>query len=477
MSSKAGIRELAMALVRKHDITQKDAERFVTLMFDTLNEGLETDKLVKLKGLGTFKVTNVSARKSIDVNTGEPIVIESRDKISFTPDNTMRDLVNRPFSQFETVVVNEGVDLEMLENVSTTPNSEEEPNELSEPEMPSTHEETEPILIAEDVSTTIETPVEEPTEQPQGPSTVQESTPYRLPGEPAPAPTETPPSAVSKEETPAEPAVPSSFRLSTRQLSMLNADENPEQKEETTVMEEPNAPTTKEETAEVDLADEEETTTTDNSFVDELIDEIDGYRRQRSGLVAALVVLLLCGGGLFWYVSGEMEQRDHRIAHLETLLKSVPTIKKKSATIPLDSTVSASTADVPPLVEETLPPDATQKEVSQTQPKKPSAPSSTPVSTEKVAQQKPEASSAAPIGKASVTLYNSDARVRTGAYRIVGVAQTVTMRKGQTLQSISRSLLGPGMECYVEALNGKNADLKEGQTLKIPQLELKRRKR
>ena len=139
MSSKAGIRELAMALVRKHDITQKDAERFVTLMFDTLNEGLETDKLVKLKGLGTFKVTNVSARKSIDVNTGEPIVIESRDKISFTPDNTMRDLVNRPFSQFETVVVNEGVDLEMLENVSTTPNSEEEPNELSEPEMPSTH--------------------------------------------------------------------------------------------------------------------------------------------------------------------------------------------------------------------------------------------------------------------------------------------------------------------------------------------------
>ena len=168
MSSKAGIRELAMALVRKHDITQKDAERFVTLMFDTLNEGLETDKLVKLKGLGTFKVTNVSARKSIDVNTGEPIVIESRDKISFTPDNTMRDLVNRPFSQFETVVVNEGVDLEMLENVSTTPSSEEEPNDLSEPEMPSTHEETEPILIAEDVPTTIETPVEEPTEQPQG---------------------------------------------------------------------------------------------------------------------------------------------------------------------------------------------------------------------------------------------------------------------------------------------------------------------
>ena len=462
MSSKAGIRELAMALVRKHDITQKDAERFVTLMFDTLNEGLETDKLVKLKGLGTFKVTNVSARKSIDVNTGEPIVIESRDKISFTPDNTMRDLVNRPFSQFETVVVNEGVDLEMLENVSTTPN---------------THEETEPILTAEDVSTTIETPVEDPTEQPQGPSTVQESTPYRLPGEPAPAPTETPPSAVLKEETPAETAVPSLFRLSTRQLSMLNADEIPEQKEETTVMEEPNSPTTKEETAEVDLADEEETTTTDNSFVDELIDEIDGYRRQRSGLVAALVVLLLCGGGLFWYVSGEMEQRDHRIAHLETLLKSVPTIKKKSTTTPPDSTVSASTADVPPVVEEPLPPDATQKEVSQTQPKKPSAPSSTPVSTEKVAQQKPEASSAAPIGKASVTLYNSDARVRTGAYRIVGVAQTVTVRKGQTLQSISRSLLGPGMECYVEALNGKNADLKEGQTLKIPQLELKKRKR
>ena len=239
----------------------------------------------------------------------------------------------------------------------------------------------------------------------------------------------------------------------------------------------PNSPTTKEETAEVDLADEEETTKTDNSFVDELIDEIDGYRRQRSGLVAALVVLLLCGGGLFWYVSGEMEQRDHRIAHLETLLKSLPTIKKKSTTTPPDSTVSASTTDVPPVVEETLPPDAAQQNVSQTLSKKPSAPSSPPVSTGKAAQQKPETSSATPMGKASVTLYNSDARVRTGAYRIVGVAQTVTVRKGQTLQSISRSLLGPGMECYVEALNGKNADLKEGQTLKIPQLELKKRKR
>jgi len=115
MNNRVGIHELAMALVNKKKLSLKDAEAFVTMMFDTLNEGLNNDKLVKLKGLGTFKVMSVSARKSVDVNTGEPIIIDGRDKISFTPDSTMKDLVNKPFAQFDTVVINAGGGFKKIE--------------------------------------------------------------------------------------------------------------------------------------------------------------------------------------------------------------------------------------------------------------------------------------------------------------------------------------------------------------------------
>ena len=108
--SKIGNKELANELVEKHGLSKKDAEQFVSLMFDVLNDGLRQDKLVKVKGLGTFKIINMSSRRSIDVNTGNPITIESRDKLSFTPDNALRDKVNAPFAQFDTVVLNDGVD-------------------------------------------------------------------------------------------------------------------------------------------------------------------------------------------------------------------------------------------------------------------------------------------------------------------------------------------------------------------------------
>ena len=120
MNNRVGIRELAMALVNKNKLSLKEAENFVATMFDTLNVGLNDDKQVKLKGLGTFKVMSVSARKSVDVNTGEPIIIDGRDKISFTPDSTMKDLVNKPFAQFDTVVINDGVDLKELERMDWT---------------------------------------------------------------------------------------------------------------------------------------------------------------------------------------------------------------------------------------------------------------------------------------------------------------------------------------------------------------------
>ena len=113
--SKLGNKELSSSLSDKHGLNKTDAEKFVAALFDVISEGLESDKLVKVKGLGTFKIIGVAARKSVDVNTGEPIVIEGRDKISFTPDATLRDEVNKPFSQFDTVVLNDGVDFSTID--------------------------------------------------------------------------------------------------------------------------------------------------------------------------------------------------------------------------------------------------------------------------------------------------------------------------------------------------------------------------
>lgn len=113
--NRIGITELARMLSSKHNMSQADAENFVRLMFAVVGDGLEQEKLVKIKSFGTFKMGSVKDRESVDVNTGERIVIEGRNKINFTPDNALRDFVNRPFAQFETVMVNDGVDFEAVD--------------------------------------------------------------------------------------------------------------------------------------------------------------------------------------------------------------------------------------------------------------------------------------------------------------------------------------------------------------------------
>ena len=104
------ITDLASLLAEKHGISLKEAEMFVSLLFDIAKGALHAQKQVKIKGLGTFKLTSVSSRESIDVNTGQRILIEGRDKVSFTPDAAMKNLVNRPFAQFETVILKDDVD-------------------------------------------------------------------------------------------------------------------------------------------------------------------------------------------------------------------------------------------------------------------------------------------------------------------------------------------------------------------------------
>lgn len=113
----AKVNDFARELSERYGLSLSDASDFIGAMFDVVNEELDdTDSSVKIKGFGTFKVSAVSARASVDVNTGERIIIDGRNKISFTPEVLLRDRVNRPFVQFETVVLNDGVDFSEIDD-------------------------------------------------------------------------------------------------------------------------------------------------------------------------------------------------------------------------------------------------------------------------------------------------------------------------------------------------------------------------
>ena len=157
--AKTILQEIAARVAKKHNITIKSAESFVSQFFDVVKEGLDADKQVKVKGFGTFKVVTVKPRESINVRTGERVVIESHDKVNFTPDATMKELVNRPFSQFETVELKDDVDFEDI------PHDEEPAVEEPVVEEPVIEEAvTEEAVTEEPVVE--EAVTEEPTEEP-----------------------------------------------------------------------------------------------------------------------------------------------------------------------------------------------------------------------------------------------------------------------------------------------------------------------
>ena len=128
--AKMAISELARAIAVRHGMTQKEAERFVNTFIDVVNDGLRNEKQLKIKGLGTFKVIDTKDRESVNVNTGERILIGGRGKITFTPDTVMRELVNKPFAQFQTVVLNDGVDFSDIDATSEEIQSDAENEEV-----------------------------------------------------------------------------------------------------------------------------------------------------------------------------------------------------------------------------------------------------------------------------------------------------------------------------------------------------------
>lgn len=551
--SKISLSDLAQRLAEKSGISLQDAELFIRKMFDVANEGLQSDKLVKMKWLGTFKVMAVKDRESVDVNTGERILIEGRDKISFTPDNILKEIVNKPFAQFETVVVNDGVDFDEIDRkfenaeedgsvfdstLECVPDSENSSVEsFVEQDSPATSgvidfldEENdapvsdEMIVIGERLS---QENVAEPEEKkPEGSESAATEPAVFKPAVSEPVESE---SATSELET-KESEVPAQNEVesvvSDEENESTLTEETPIAEkvpsgEDNSITETPiveKVPSDKENFTETPI-EEEASSDEETPSSDEVTDKRHVVL-PRSLVVAASVVFLamIVGFGWFAFNYGKMAaQRDHLALQLDNYqqvptekkapAKSAPTqeeiLRKKAiedsvrmaqaseavkkaenAEQNMDAAVDKQSIDVKSA-------EAKKNlEVKKLADAKNLADAKRQVDAKKLAETKKqqEAKKLAEAKKKeearkqtekhaaqASSKYDQDARVRTGAYRIIGVSEVVTAREGQTIKSLSQKYLGPGMECYVEALNG-TSQLKPGQKVKIPKLELKKKK-
>lgn len=444
--SRIGNKELAQTLVEKYGLDRNAAEQFVSEMFQVLMSGLREDKQVKIKGLGTFKVTSVASRRSVDVNTGDPIIIEGRDKISFVPDASLRDEVNRPFAQFETVVLNDGVD---FTDIDRRFDADAE------------------AFVSEVLQTNVITTLTNEAEEGQN------------------VPSSLSPDAKITEETSAAEAV----LLPENPTDSDSLIQTEEKKEEEIVAENESVSVTEaieEDNTQSNIESElvSQQVTTILPYAEEDTDETvlsTAVRRQRNivrALIGVAVVLLIAFVGGIYYFLGELQQRDNRIEHLEAQMvnSSDKQVKRPAVTAePTDSmaekmerleqSVNKAQDDL-----KRSQADAARKLAEQTKKKQPKF-----VASEKSVRQETTSTPVQQKPKEEPN-YNNDARVRTGAYRIVGVDKILTVRQGQTLTSISRAYLGAGMECYIEAVNGGRTEFKAGDKLNIPKLELKKKR-
>ena len=415
----AKVNDFARELSEKYGLSLGDASDFVSAMFDVVKEELDgADSSVKIKGFGTFKVSAVGARASVDVNTGERIIIDGRNKISFTPEVLLRDRVNRPFVQFETVVLNDGVDFSEIDE-----ESEEELDSVSE---------TEPQGVQLSPTAPTSQPTDQSTDQPapaEQPQWVQLS---------PTAPTSQSTDHYSSSETASKAVNTEEHRDMARRLM-----------------------TPKTETIEEDSEESDDKTTATAPEADDEGIVIGGCRQRSPRImyvltIASFIILVSLGIGMY-FLYQRIEEKNHVIDRLESRLYA--------------QQEAAERADAQPAVavKDTIVSNDSLRAAEKA--KKDSI-----AASKSAVEAKASQSSAAPSTATTPSDYNYDTRVRTGAYIIVGVAKTVTVQPGQTLASISKAYLGEGMECYVEVLNNRHS-VKAGEKLKIPQLKLKPRKR
>lgn len=523
--SKISLSDLAQRLAEKSGISLQDAELFIRKMFDVANEGLQSDKLVKMKWLGTFKVMAVKDRESVDVNTGERIIIEGRDKISFTPDNILKEIVNKPFAQFETVVVNDGVDFDEIDRKFENAEEDGLVSDSTLECVPDSENSSVESFVEQDSSATsgVIDFLDEENDAPVSDEmiVIGERLSQENVAEPEEKKTE------GSEPAATEPAVfkpavsePVESESATSGLETKESEVPAQNEVESVVSDEEKESTLTEETpiAEKVPSDEEnsiteipiveETSIEEEASSDEETpssDEVTDKRHivlPRSLVVAASVVFLamIVGFGWFAFNYGKLAaQRDHLALQLDNY-QQVPTEKKaptKSAPTQEeilrkkaieDSVRMAQASEAVKKVEDVgqnmdatadkQSIDVKSAEAKKNLEAKKLADAKKQQETKKLAEAKKKEETRKQAEKHAAqasSKYDQDARVRTGAYRIIGVSEVVTAREGQTIKSLSQKYLGPGMECYVEALNG-TSQLKPGQKVKIPKLELKKKK-
>lgn len=538
--SKSSLSVLAKAVASKRGLTQAEAERFIATMFEVAGDGIQEDKLLKMKWLGTFKITSVKDRESVDVNTGERILIEGRDKISFTPDNILKEIVNKPFAQFETVVVNDGIDFSDIDEKFANMEREEEELQLQkeqechdeevvqeeqpqkeelsqEEEQPREEEHSQEVELNEDLSQEAKksqeslldaelqsqeggkkdelsqeanTPISEETvalsselkNAEISEDDISETSEDNISETSEDNISQTSDDTISKTE---ENGIPEEVGMLISHLKENKSEaEKIERVEEAKVKEEAEVPKAAEAYVEETPAEAKVVVSQTNvenkkqPEYDETLDEDEAYASDRHHLVIPKYVVALVSvvfvallGGLCWFafIYGKMQARQEQMEMQLKAIKPQPQPKPKPKVVaPVDTAKSVASSDDKTDAENVLA-NGAQTNNEQTD--------HAQLAMKKKAKQDSirmaQANNAVKMAeKASV--YLNDPRIRTGAYRIVGVEKTVTAKSGQTLAGLSKLYLGPGMECYMQAINGCS-EIKPGQKVKIPKLELKRK--
>ena len=462
--SKFSLNTLGKLLADKSGLSQVEAELFIRKMFDVCNQGLDADKQVKIKWLGTFKVQATKDRESINVNTGERFTIEGRDKLTFTPDNILKEIVNKPFAQFETVVVNDGVDFDEIDEKFGEEQTEDAPEQVIDflDEEKTATPNPEVVVIESEKEKEKEKEDELAKQIAIEQAKLEKLKQAQLEQE-----------RIQKEKQEQERLEQEKLeqeRLEQERLKQERLEQEKlelaQQQQALKAVVEPAVPASDESEEEEEKEEEEESSNSHHIVIP----------RYLVVAVCLIVVALIGGMGWFAFNYGQMTaQRDHLAMQLnqyhQAPAKKVPA---KPAAAPLsqeqklrqkameDSIRMAKTAEAVKLAENSDEESANAEKAKQAEAK-----------AKAEAKDKAEEKAASKIASSQ---YDKDARVRTGAYRIIGVAQTVTVGAGQTLEQISTRYLGSGMECYVEALNGTST-VKAGQKIKIPKLELKKKKK
>lgn len=456
----AKVSDFASELVGRYGLKEEEATEFISAMFDIICEQLDgADKQVKVKGLGTFKVTSVGARASVDVNTGERIIIEGRNKISFTPEVMLRDRVNRPFVQFETVVLNDGVDFSEIDNefngskqeVAASDSTVETANETVADDAEEVAEET--------VVETIDASVDESVvgaEEDKSDVAIEEKASDVVP--------ENEMDQGQKEEAKQELKNESVPEYGHEPMSEVEADNSDESQQSTVGL-------SSDESVEKSSDDSQQSSVESSATTPQPKEVVvaEGCKQRNPRLmywfsIASFVLLIFIGVGMY-FLYEQVKAKNVAIEQLQTKLAMHSMALKSAAVEPKQGVASKKNivADTTDAAKQVAITDAAET-VAKEEVSKPIEKTHEPPVAEKKKSNVPKPAAD----------YNFDVRVRTGAYIIVGEETSVTVRSGQTLASISRAYLGPGMECYVEVFNNRK-EVKPGDKLRIPKLKIKPR--